>query len=406
MKIKIHIVFLIILSLAIALSPSFVVGEISGGREIEIRLEDILIAVFGLLWIAEFLILKTKKIKRPPLFLPILAWLVIGFLSVLTNWFFSTLALDRGFFYFLKEIEFFFLYFYFFFYLKRIGDVKLLLNVWFILGVVNAGYVFYQIILKTGFGEYGARAINEWGAFPSGSFFVMLFLFFINIFAYYYASLKMSILKKIILGVLVLCFSAGAFSSASKTSFLALILSFALFAVLFFVKKRNIKLFLICILAAVLLVFLLDLVLSNISTTVRLEDAFSVKDVLYGYSRGRISVIKTFWNDVLNTPWYYYLIGRGGGFVHEAHNQFLRNLIEVGVIGSMIFLFLLFHIAALSLYSFFKSKDPLKIALSSGLLTITFAMFFFSFATEPFIVVKLSEAYWVFVAIAAAGLSL
>jgi len=47
---------LVILAAAIGLSPSFSAGEIIGGRIIEIRVEDILIVILGLVWLANFLV--------------------------------------------------------------------------------------------------------------------------------------------------------------------------------------------------------------------------------------------------------------------------------------------------------------------------------------------------------------
>ena len=77
-----NLIFLIILAMAIALFPSFSVGELSNGKAIEIRIEDILIVVLGLIWIREII---KKKPEKPPLFWPILIWLGIGLISTLTN---------------------------------------------------------------------------------------------------------------------------------------------------------------------------------------------------------------------------------------------------------------------------------------------------------------------------------
>ena len=46
----------VLIAAAIALSPSFSAGEIAGGRVIEIRVEDILIVILGLVWLANFLV--------------------------------------------------------------------------------------------------------------------------------------------------------------------------------------------------------------------------------------------------------------------------------------------------------------------------------------------------------------
>lgn len=54
---------LILLTTAIALSPSFSAGMIEGGRVIEIRIEDILIVVLELIWIANFSISKVDMLN-------------------------------------------------------------------------------------------------------------------------------------------------------------------------------------------------------------------------------------------------------------------------------------------------------------------------------------------------------
>ena len=97
------ILSLILLAGAIAFSPSFKVGTLADEKIIEIRIEDILIFVLGVLLIINFLNLKKTKIEKPPLFSFILIWLCVSLFTVLANWAFSNLALDRGFFYFLKE---------------------------------------------------------------------------------------------------------------------------------------------------------------------------------------------------------------------------------------------------------------------------------------------------------------
>ncbi|GAG47290.1 unnamed protein product, partial [marine sediment metagenome] len=185
---------LILLTSAIALSPSFSAGEIAGRRVIEIRIEDILIVILGLAWIANFLILKKRKLQKPPLLFPILAWLGIGFFSVLTNWIFMNIGFSRGFFYFLKEIEFFFLYFYLFYHIKNLDTAKFIVKLWVFLGVVNVGWVIYQLAtgLELGGYDYGPGALSEQGSYPSGGFFLILFIFLFNVSLYYFLNLNIS----------------------------------------------------------------------------------------------------------------------------------------------------------------------------------------------------------------------
>lgn len=399
---------LILIAGAIALSPSYSIGEIQGGREIEIRLEDIFIVVLGLVWIAG-LVISRKKIKKPPLFFPILICLGAGLVSVFTNWIFGNLNLSRGFFYFLKEIEFFIFYFYIFYHIKTLASAKFLVKLWLVLGLANVSYVIYQLVTKNyKGGAYGYRpaAICEGGVFPTGAFFLLLFIFLFNIFLYYFLSLNISRLKKGFLGILSVSPMIGVFNSFSKTCILAggLVLVLTLF--LFILRERNLKLCLI----ALILVFTTGVLIFAFSQPLQNEsilEIFSPSKTFYGFERQRLGVITETLSAALEKESYLLpIFGFGKGYVYEAHNQYVRNFIETGIIGSIAFLILIFAIIKKAFYGFLKNQDGFSVGLSAGLLMATLAMLFSSFATEPFIVVKVSEVYWFFAGLTLASLSL
>ena len=405
------IVSLILLAGAIALSPSFVVGHLPNGKGIEIRAEDILVLVLVLFFIAGFLASGRKKIEKPPLFLPILLLLSAGFVSVLVNWIVGTLGIERGFFYFLKEIEFFVIYFFVFYSLKNIDFAKLIVKIWFALTALNVGYVIYQMISGFQYGEYGTAAICEWGVFPTGSFFLLLFIFLFNIFLYYFFNLDISNFKKYSLGALSISPILGVFGSASKTVFLAFILAFSLTIFFWFlkekIKKNNIFL---AFLILLFVIFSFFIVLKKVTVSKRLiSDISSSTKFQKNLQRERISVIDNNLEKIekkLRIDYYIYLTGQGVGSVSEVHNQYLRNFIEIGIAGSIIFLFLIFDIIKKSWYGFTKGRDNFSVGLSIGLFVATIAMLFCSLATEPFIVVKPSEVYWFFAAITMAVLAI
>ncbi|MDP2967219.1 MAG: hypothetical protein Q8N87_02300 [bacterium] len=405
----IKILSLIFLAGAIAFSPSFSVGTLADGKIIEIRIEDILIFVFGLLLIISFLASEKTKIERPPLFFPILAWLGIGLLSVLTNWVFSNLSLDRGFFYFLKEFLFFVFYFYVFWGIKKIDTAKLLVKIWLLFALVNVLYVLYQ--MATGFraGEYGTAAIGEWGVFPTGAFFLLLFIFLFNVFLYYFLHLNISIIKKIGLGLLTFSPVLGVFGSASKTNFFALVLALFLTFFFFFLRKINFKTILVFILAIVFMVSMFSFALKNVHDTIRVKEiipVFSLEPLWENYKSSRLTAIKPIFKASLESSAHFPFLGMGKGYVGEAHNQYLRNFIEVGIIGSLIFFILIFAIIKKSWQGFSRNRDGFAVGLSAGLLVATLALLFISFATEPVIVVKPSSVYWFFAAITMAVLNL
>ena len=399
---------LILLAAAIALSPSFSAGNLPGGKIIEIRAEDILMLILGLAWLADFLISGRNKIKKPPLFLPILFWLSIGFVSVLTNWIFNTLNLERGFFYFLKEIEFFVIYFYVFYKIKNISSAKLIINLWVFLAALNVGYVVYQMISGFQYGEYGAAAIGEWGVFPTGFFFLLLFIFLFNIFLYYFRNLNISKFKKIALGFVVISPTIGAIGSASRTVFAGIVLAVFLTLLFSFLKKKNLKLILIYgFIFTVLLIVIFLFSLKDVPTVNRITPVLSPNGLFHSFMLTRWDdAIKPYYHKIFDhMPFSLPFFGLGIGSVTECHNQFLRNFIETGILGSVLFLILIIVIIKEAWFGFSKSRDDLSTGLSAGLLIATLLMLFFSISTEPFIVVKPSEVYWFFAAITMVVLS-
>jgi len=393
---------LIFLIIAIAFSPSFSAGVIEGGRIIEIRVEDVLIVIFGLAWIASFLIFKKGKTKKPPLLLPILAWLGIGVFSILINWILMNIGVSRGFFYFLKEIEFFFLYFYIFYHIKNLNSAECIINLWIIVGVVNICLIVFQFITDIGYGSYGPSMFMEKGPLPSGGFFLILFANLFNVFLYYYSRLNLSKIKKIILFLCILSLSIGIISSGSRTSILGLILVVVLSMFLYSFKHGALKSIFI-VLGLIILIGIVYFFISDKVAHISLLQPESVVDSL--------NVRSEIWkNQIEAMPenLFYYFFGMGKSvrlWTEESHSQYVRNFIETGIIGSVIFFFLIFVIIKKAFRGFLLSKAPLLIGLSSGLLVSTIAMLFISITAEAFLVVKINEVYWFFVAITMAALS-
>ena len=393
---------LILLVIAIAFSPSFSAGVIKGGRIIEIRVEDVLIVIFGLAWIAGFLISKKEKIKKPPLLLPILAWLGIGFFSILINWIFMNIGISRGFFYFLKEVEFFFLYFYVFYHIRNNDSVESILHFWVIVGVVSISFIVFQFITGTRYGAYGPSMFMEKGPLPSGGSFLILFANLFNIFLYYYSRLKLSKIKKIILLLGILSLSIGIISSGSRTSILGLILVVVLSLFFYQFKYGVLKSIFIILGLLIIIGVIFCFVSDRVPYILNLQPERALKS---------INIRSGIWKAQLETMpenLFYYFFGMGKSvrlYTEESHSQYVRNFIETGLVGSLIFFFLIFVIIKKAFRGFLLRKDPLLTGLSSGLLVSTIAMLFISIAAEGFLVVKINEIYWFFVAITMAALS-
>lgn len=396
---------LLLLISAVTLSLGFNFGTFGGGKAIELRMEDFLIVVLGLIFILDVVFLKRGKIGKPPLFFYIIFWLIIGIVSVLSNLIFGRLAVDKALFYYFKQVEFFIFFFYVFYQIKDIKSAKFSVKTLIFFGLVNALYVVYQVITGNRMGEYGTAAIAERGVYPTGAFFMFFSIISVNLFLHYYYYFKGSFLKKLVFGFILMTPILGVFGSDSKTNFLIFIAAMALTIFLLFLKRKNFKLLITTIFVFIFSILAFLLVQKYVPFAYRLLHVLSFEGLSSGFINGRWIFIVKVIKEILQFPSMIFL-GFGPGYVGEAHNQFLRNYIEVGLLGSIFFFLIIFSIIKISLKAFLRSQDKFLTAVSAGLLICTTANIGLAFVTDSFIAVKPSEVYWIFAAIALATIKL
>jgi len=410
------IISLVLLALAIGLTPCIPVGIIEGlERQIDVRGEDIWILVLAIIWIASFLKFRRLKLDKPPLFLPIVFWLGIGFLSLLINYFFGNLNVPRGFFYFAKELQLFFVYFFTFFSIRSLSSAKLLIRLWVAIGLANIAWVFYQLFFtKRGLGEYGTAALNEGGVFPTGAFFLLLFIFLFNWWLYsFWRKSAVSWQKEYLSLAAILSIIVGILGTLSKTVFVgfwfALVLSVALYVWNTKTLKAAFASFLLFVgVGAFTLGAYFILILPSIEGAERLSDIKSPVKIIDSAQRGRIEpiVIPQF-QAALSGTIAEHLFGRGKGAIFmgtESHNQYLRNFVETGIAGSIAFLILIGAIIVRAWKGFKQKNGGLAAGLAAGVMAATLTMLFMSFVVDSFIVVKANMAYWFFLGLAMAVL--
>lgn len=398
---------LFFLATAISFSPSFFGGTITGGRIIEIRIEDILIVILGLVWLANFLISGKKKVERPPLFFPILVWLGIGCFSILTNWLFANIAISRGFFYFLKEVEFFFLYFYLFYHIRNLDSVKFIINSWIVLGILNVILISYQFIAGYEYGYYGPGLFKEEGVVNSGGFFLILFVALFNIFLYYHSCLNISKIKKTILMLSISSLIIGIIASGSVTCVLGGMFASFLTIFLYQLKRVKQRRVLKPIFISLIALIVFGGIFFGFSGKAP-RPTFGALSVLRpGETWAAIDIGRAFiWRNNLalfkdyNPLYVFFGLGKSVSLSgEECHNQYVRNFIETGIIGSMMFFILILVIIKKALQGYLLGKTPILIGLSTGLLVTTLTMLFISIASDAFLVVRVAEIYWFFTAL-------
>ncbi len=389
----------------IALSPSFslgmIISETSGVlRPLETRIEDFVLAII-LLSMFVYLLIKRglSHIPKPPLLLPISAWLFFGFISLLVNVIFGNVPLLRSSLFFAKEVEFFAFYFATFYLIDSTKTAILALNIWVFFTALNVLWVIIHFFTPTsGYYYYGPTLFAEpSNPFASGTVFLTIALFFLNLLLYYYLPKSMPIFKKIFVTMIFISPIVGIFGSGSQTAGVAFAFSSLVLGGLLFIKTHQRKYILyISSIVLVISTIITILLLTNSSSLLRqvyvlpkAEEEFSLS--VKG-SRANIWVehlLPTFNSPIASA------IGFGKSIFGESHNQFIRNFAETGIIGLLLFIILVYELIRTSAIYFMKSSDPLSTALSAGLFCTTLAMILVSIPAESFIYsVKLSETFW------------
>jgi hypothetical protein len=159
-----------------------------------------------------------------------------------------------------------------------------------------------------------------------------------------------------------------------------------------------------------LVVPILIIILIFIAVLFLLDVSFRAEFVSWDIITWEIDERLEIWQNRFSHLWsegsFYLFFGLGKSFSDESHNQFVRTLFEAGLIGSLIFFFLILAIFKKTVKSFLYQKDTLKIALSAGIIVSTLAMLIVSIPADAFSVVRISEVYWFFMGMTMAVLTL
>lgn len=396
---------LILLWGAISLSPSFFIrGGISeaAGKLVEIRIEDILMLVFGTAWLLSLFLKGESKIKMIPLLAPIFAWIGFSLFGTLINILLGNLNPLRVFFFFVKELQFFFIYFYVFCHLNTLKEDMTVVKAAVFFIIPNMLWIALQTFTPIRFYGYyyGAVLYSDPGN-PAGSgmVFLMLFIFLFHLFLYYHLKVKNK--KKIHLLLLFILYTSpilGVFTSGTHTALLGLMFTLLLTTILYVLKTQRfsslLKMTLIFVLASISFFMLLRT--GEEGPTQRQAKIFS--KVAYELSpnkpESRIKIWRSQLSELGKFPLYPF-IGLGKSSVGEAHNHYIRIAVESGLIGLILFLLLIGVILKISLNTFLRAKEPFLVAISAGLFVITCMILFASITAETITyTVKTSETYW------------
>jgi len=385
-----------ILIFAMLLSPEFIVAELgkhgaAATRGLTLRLDDLLILLILLSWFIRTAIFKDIGLFiKTPLNRPIGFYILVNIFSTIIALLFGKVEFILSSLYLLKYIEYFILYFMVANFLREKAQARRLVMASFITCLLVCAYAIAYIPT----GERVTAPFEGQGeANTLGGYLLLLMSLVIGLLTQYRGWRERTFFIAF-LGVIILPFIA----TLSRSSWIGLL---PLLTVLFIFSKRKLNLSIIYLLFFVIFIFLSPkVVINRLSSTFEADRYYpeTQKVMGIGFDPSASDRIARFKISLKN--WSKYpILGAGvtgGGLID---GQYFRILEETGSLGLIIFGWLIYSIF-INAYAVFKRlEEPFLKGISLGLIIGLSGLLAHSIGTSTFILVRIMEPFWFFVAI-------
>jgi O-antigen ligase len=386
-------IYLLIFSML--LSPEFgaMHGTVAEGRSVVIRLDDILLVVISLSWLARLAILKegVALFRRTPLGKPIATYVSIVAMATIIGIMMGRIQLAPGFFYTLKYVEYFIVFYMMVNHLETRQQAENVLKAAFICCAIICIYAMYQI-------PSGGRVTAPFegdGGEPNtlGGYLVLMLSMVIGLLLTLRDWKKKA--KFAALGILI---AIPLMYTLSRSSWIALVPMYIAFLV--YSRRRIWLIITAALLVSVSPVFLPEHVVDRVVSTFEEEKWHGSTEKIGGVAfdpstSERITRYKASLHRWSKHPVLGYGV-TGGGFID---GQFLRTLEETGLLGLLVMLWLLFRIFRTAHRNHLQLTDPYFKGLSLGLIGGVAALVGHAIGSSTFIIVRIMEPFWLMVAI-------
>jgi len=377
-------VALYLLIFSMLLSPEIKVAGVSG-REVVLRVDDVLLVIIGLSWFARTALFKEMGlIRKTPINHALFLYAAVCAFSTLLGVLFGRVRPLGGFFYVLKYLEYFVVYF---LVVNYIRDERQVRNfVWAILvtGVLIAIYGMMQIpsgvrVSAPFEGENGEP--NTLGGY---------LLLLISICGGFFLTVRAQKKRVFYLGLAVF-FAIPFIYTLSRSSWIAMIPMIGTF--LYFSQRKTVLVYFTILAIALTPLLAPQSAKERFRYTFQKNRRLSVQVggvTLDPSTSARVSSWKQCLKDFVHHPLLGYGV-TGYGFID---GQYFRTLVELGLTG-MIVLFYLFAVIfreVLSVYR--KSRSDYHRGLALGMLAGCMAMFVHAVGANTFIIVRIMEPFW------------
>lgn len=387
---------LYILIFSMLLSPEFIVAELgkvgaAATRGLTLRLDDILIFIISLSWFLRTAIYKEIGLFiKTPLNLPIGIYILVNILSTIIALLFGRVQVVLSSLYLLKYIEYFILFFMIANFITDKDQAKRLIIASFITCLLVCAYA----IISIPTGERVTAPFEGGGeANTLGGYLLLLMSLVIGLMTQYRGWRERTILISFF-AVMIIPFIA----TLSRSSWIGLL---PLLMVLFIFSKRKLNLSIIYMLIIVIFIFISPkTVINRITSTFEADRYYPSTQKVMGIgfdpsASDRIARYKISLQNWMKHP----IFGQGvtgGGFID---GQYFRILEETGALGLVSFLWIIYSIYVNAYRIFKQLQDPFFKGISLGVIIALSGMLAHAIGTSTFILVRIMEPFWFFVAI-------
>ena len=377
---------------AMLFSPEFSLGgTLAEERTLVVRVEDILIFIVFASWLVKTAIYKGVGLfATTPLNQGIRLYILAAFVSTLLGAVRGDLHLASGLLYVFKYIEFFLVYFIFTNNITERDQVVRFLIAAMLVAVFTGIYAAVQIP----FGIRVSAPFEGEAGEPNtlGGYLILI----ISVCGGLWHYLKDPKIRRILVGIVAFLFIPFLFTM-SRSSWVAAVPMFVVFYIL---TDRRALFTILLLLFVIIAPFILpDSVKDRITQTFTPEAGFE-NTVTIGETgldpstSMRIDSFKYSLNKWKQHP----LMGWGITGVGIIDSTYFRLLAEMGLFGVAAFGFMIYVIFRYLYRTYTESEDPLIRGLSMGLMAGTAALLGHSVGAASFIIVRIMEPYWFFMA--------
>jgi len=380
---------LYILIFSMLLSPEIGMRETGGGGA-TIRVDDFLILIISIAWLVKMAVIKEFGLfVRSKLTLPIFLYFTSCIVSTAIGIVAGRVEAPTGILFMVKYFEYFLIYFIVMNYLRDRKEAEIFLMLFIVTCTLVCCFALYQVPAD---GRVTAPFEGSSGE-PNtlGGYLVLIFSVMMGVFL----TAPFSRTMRIIYGSIFALMFFVLLATQSRGSWMAFAGMYAGFLVF---HKRKIEMVLVLITALLLgPVFLPDSAKDRFRYTFKKETGWasryqeSVAGVTLDTSASaRVRDWKDAWQHFKSKPVFGYGI-TGWKFIDS---QYVRTLVETGILGLGTFIFLIGTLIR-QIYNRFKStRDDLFRGIYLGFLVGTVALLIHGFSANSFIILRIMEPFW------------